>query len=115
MSKKSRKEEVKEGVQEKPKVNNVVDFADVFKGSFNSIGSLTELVNQTVLIKDVEFRETRKGYVAIVTVIVNGKEERRHTFSQVIIDQLRALEELFKSGKMIRATVRKRGSYYTLA
>jgi len=88
----------------------VKSFSDVYKGGLDSEGYLTDLVDKTMVIEGVEFTELGNyGDVAIVTIRVNSKVEKRHTFSQVLIKQLRAIQ----NDLPIKATIRKRKRYYT--
>jgi len=98
----------------KKKQVDLLSFSDVYKGSLESDGQLTEYVNQTMIIKDVEFTELGTyGEVAIAIVEVDGETKRLHTFSQVLIKQLKAIKPYLEQGKPIRATLRKRKRYYT--
>ena len=95
-------------------MSNIVDFGKIYKGSLNSDGRLSELIGKTFLIKNVEITEIALGEVAIATIEVDGKEERRHTFSAVLIDQLKQVKEFTDKGKKVRATLKKVKRYYTL-
>jgi len=92
----------------------VVAFSDVYKGSLDSHGRLTDYLNEEMIIKDVEFTELGNyGDVAIATVEVKNVERRLHTFSQVLIKQLKAIEDVLKEGKVVKARLVKRKRYYT--
>jgi hypothetical protein len=103
------------GVEGKGEEEKVVEFKEVYRGSLQSDGQLTELVDKTFVIQSVEIQEMGKyGEVAIVTIAGNGKVERRHTFSSVLIKQLKAIKEFTDKGKKVKCTLRKVKRYYTL-
>jgi len=92
----------------------VVAFSDIYKGSLESDGQLADYLNEEMIIKDVEFTELGNyGDVAIVTVEVKNVERRLHTFSKVLIRQLKAIESTLKEGKVVKARLVKRKRYYT--
>jgi hypothetical protein len=102
-------------VEEKEEEKAVVEFKEVYKGSLQSNGQLTELVDKTFVIQGVEIQEMGKyGEVAIATIELNSKVERRHTFSAVLIKQLKAIKEFTDKGKKVKCTLRKVKRYYTL-
>ena len=90
-----------------------VRFSDAYKGTFNSVGQLTKLVDKELTIIDVEFYDTSMGEAAVAVVEVDGKTERRHTFSEVLVKQLHAIEGHLRRGKKVLAILRKRKRYYT--
>ena len=97
----------------------VVSFGEISQQTFGTEGNLTDLVGQTFIIKDVEWleREIRneKVNIPIVTVEVDGKTKKYHTWSRVISKQLEAIEEQLRKGVYVKATVKKVKRYYTLA
>jgi len=95
-------------------MSDVIEFGEVYKGSLNSDGRLSELVGETFLIKSVEITEIALGEVAIAEIERDGKTERRHTFSSVLIDQLKQVKEFTDKGKKVKATLKKVKRYYTL-
>jgi hypothetical protein len=102
-------------VEEKEEEKAVVEFKEVYRGSLQSDGQLTELVDRTFIIKGVEIQEMGKyGEVAVVTIIYDRVEQRRHTFSAVLIKQLKAIKEFTDKGKKVKCTLRKVKRYYTL-
>jgi hypothetical protein len=102
-------------VEEKGEEEKVVEFKEVYRGGLGSDGQLTELVDKTFVIQGVEIQEMGKyGEVAIATIELNSKVERRHTFSAVLIKQLKALKEFTDKGKKVKCTLRKVKRYYTL-
>jgi hypothetical protein len=101
--------------EEKVEGKGVVEFKEVYRGSLMSDGQLTELVDKSFIVKSVEIQEMGKyGEVAIATIELNGKVERRHTFSSVLIKQLKAIKEFTDKGKKVKCTLRKVKRYYTL-
>jgi hypothetical protein len=102
-------------VEGKGEEEKVVEFKEVYRGSLMSDGQLTELVDKSFIIKGVEIQEMGKyGEVAIATIELNGKVERRHTFSSVLVKQLKAVKEITDKGKKVKCTLRKVKRYYTL-
>jgi hypothetical protein len=102
-------------VEEKEEEKAVVEFKEVYRGSLQSNGQLTELVDKTFVIQGVEIQEMGKyGEVAVVTIIYDRVEQRRHTFSAVLIKQLKAIKEFTDKGKKVKCTLRKVKRYYTL-
>jgi hypothetical protein len=102
-------------VEEKGEEEKVVEFKEVYRGGLGSDGQLTELVDKTFIIKGVEIQEMGKyGEVAVVTIIYDRVEQRRHTFSAVLIKQLKAIKEFTDKGKKVKCTLRKVKRYYTL-
>jgi len=84
--------------------------------------NLRELKGKYVVIHGFELLEHPRGELAILTVEFkeNGgmKIEKFHTFSKVVVKQLKAYEEYFKQGKKLlaRVTIRKgkEGVYLSL-
>jgi hypothetical protein len=102
-------------VEGKGEEEKVVEFREVYRGSLMSDGQLTELVDKSFIIKGVEIQEMGKyGEVAIATIELDGKVERRHTFSGVLVKQLKAVKEITDKGKKVKCTLRKVKRYYTL-
>lgn len=107
----------------KEKETGLVQFREIYKGKLNSDGNLSDFKNDTLIIKDVEFGTiTVKGKeteYAIATCDYNQNTLRLHTFSKVLIDQLKVIKsEIDKSkseGKPITVKVRvtKVKNYYT--
>jgi hypothetical protein len=91
-------------------------FSEVYKGELKSDGQLTELVGQNFIIKAVEVGELsgKLGEYAIATVQAGDKTMRLHTFSKVLIKQLKAVKPYVDKGEEIEATIRKIKNYYTL-
>mgnify|MGYP000380216681 CR=1 FL=1 len=103
MSKKSKKEN-----------EEIVEFSSIYKGSLGSDGRLTDYVNEIMVIEDVEFKEIDNyGEVAIVTVQLGREKLKLHTFSQVLMKQLKAIKEHTDKGKKVRARLTRRKRYYT--
>ena len=103
------------GEEKREEEKAVVDFKEVYKGSLASNGQLTEMVDKTFLITSVEIQEMgRYGEVAVATIELNGVVQRRHTFSSVLVKQLKAIKEIIDEGKKVKATLRKVKRYYTL-
>jgi len=93
------------------KTEKIKSFSEVYKGaSLNSAGQLIELVGKEIILRDVEFSELGSyGEVAVVTVEYDGNVERRHTFSSVLIKQLKAIQ----SELPVKTVIKKRKRYYT--
>jgi len=96
----------------KKKDEKVVNFSDVYKGDMDSEGQIAELVNKTFVIRDVSFDEFNLGRVAIATIEIDGKTEKRHTFSSVLIKQLEEVKKYTDEGIGVRVTLKKRKNYY---
>jgi soluble cytochrome b562 len=73
---------------------------------------LTDLVGQTVTIKEVQFFETANLVIAKV-ILEDGKAYR--TTSDVLVKQLREIKKLTDEGKLVKTTLTKRKRYYTFA
>ena len=100
--------------KKKKNEEEIVEFSDVYKGSLGSDGRLTDYVNEIMIIEDVEFTEIQNyGEVAIVTVRIGKGKLRLHTFSQVLMKQLKAIKEITDQGKKVRARLVRRKRYYT--
>jgi len=103
--------------KEEEEMKERIRFSDIQKSTLNSEGQLTDLVDQTIIIKGVEFQYF-KGFeqdVAIVIYSLEGNENethRRHTFSKPMIDQLKTIEPYLKEGKEVIATITKVKRYY---
>jgi hypothetical protein len=103
------------GVEGKGEEEKPIEFKEVYRGGLGSDGQLTELVDKTFIVKNVEIQEMGKyGEVAIATIMYDRVEQRRHTFSSVLIRQLKALKEYTDKGKKVKCTLRKVKRYYTL-
>jgi len=83
--------------------------------------NLRELRGKYVIIHGFETQEHPRGEIAVITIEHKEnnimKVEKFHTFSKVVIKQLKAYEEYFKQGKKILAKVgvRKGKSGYYLS
>jgi len=98
----------------KKKKEEVVKFSEVYKGSLNADGRLTDFVNEVMIIEKVEFAEiSNYGEVAIATVRIADSTLRLYTFSQVLIKQLKAIKEIVDQGKKVEAHLVRRKRYYT--
>jgi len=97
------------------KEKDVIDFSEFYKGSLGTEGSLSDLVNQEFIIRDVEFRATEKyGEVAIVIVELDGHKAKYHTFSGVLMQQLKEIKKKLDEGyKGVKARIKKVKRYYT--
>lgn len=77
-----------------------------------------ELVNKTVIIRHVEFREGRRGEFAVLDIVVpeTGEEGEYYTFSKVLVNELRRLyNEVWAKGKVLKAVIlvnEKKGYLY---
>lgn len=80
----------------------------------DTVGNLTDLEGETLDIINFELLAPmgNLGECSIVTILrENGETEKRHTFSKVLIKQLKEIEGKLKSRK-ITATVTKQKNYY---
>ncbi len=91
-------------------------FGEIYKGELKSEGQLTELVGTTFVIKAVEIGTLggKLGEYAIATVNTGKETKRLHTFSSVLIKQLKRVKEYTDKGEEVEATLRKVKNYYTL-
>jgi len=97
----------------KEKENEIIEFREI-KGELNSDGRLSDYVNTTMIIEDVEFKNFANiGDCAIATVKVNNETLRLHTFSKVLIKQLVRVAEVIKQGKKVQARLVRRKRYLT--
>lgn len=88
----------------------IVRFGDVApKRSKLNADPLTP--NTELVIRSVEWVNIGRFEGAVINT-ADGK--RYYTFSKVIMDQLRSIEETLRNGKLVSATVRKRRNYYVL-
>jgi len=97
-------------------MSETIKWEDIKQQQFDSIGGLTQLEGETLEIINVEFLGEigNLGEVAVVTVKrENGETEKRHTFSKVLIEQLKMIQPHLKKGKHVIAGLVKRKRYYT--
>ena len=95
----------------------IVKFEEIARKGLDTMGQLTEKVNETFYVTGVDIREMGNlGECAIVTIEdEKGNVEKRHTFSKVLVDQLKQIKETIESGEAdkVEVTLRKRKRYYT--
>ena len=94
--------------------DNVVDFDTVYMAYRPRTENLSVLEGTTFIIKAVEFEESSRGEVAVVTVETTDGEKKYHTFSKVIIRQLKAIMPVLEKGYKVRATVVRTKRYLML-
>jgi len=104
--------------RKKEKIENVevIDFSELgIKTGLDSVGRLVDLLNKCVEIdmSTLEIQTIRDREVAVVLVRYDDREERRHTFSSVIVKQLKAAKELYSNMKITARVVKVR-NYYQL-
>ncbi len=100
--------------KKKKENGEIVEFSEVYKGSLNADGRLTDYVNEIMIITNVEFNEIPNyGEVGIATVKLGKETLRLYTFSQVLIKQLKAIKEFTDKGKKVRVHLVRRKRYYT--
>jgi len=88
---------------------DVVDFETPQLPTFPN---LIEALNKVVVIKSVEFRDTRRGRV----YYIHTEDGDYYTWSKVVGRQLEELiDKYISKGIKVRATVRKVKNYLTLA
>ena len=88
-------------------------FSEIYEGAIESEGQLSELINEEFLIHDVEFKHLNLGEVALVTVEIDNEVRKLHTFSRVLIDQLKEIKKHTDKGFSIQVKLVKRKNYYT--
>ncbi len=86
-------------------------FSDIYISEWKTKGNIGDLRGKEVVIKKVEFVQGALGEVALLDVETEDGNFRVHTFSKVIIKQLKSITDKLP----IRATIKKVKSYYTLA
>lgn len=65
--------------------------------------NIKDIVGEVIVIKNVEFKDTNLGKLAIIETVDHG---RYHTFSKVMLDQLeREIKPILDSGKYVRVKV----------
>ncbi|RLJ03022.1 MAG: hypothetical protein DRP11_02005 [Candidatus Aenigmatarchaeota archaeon] len=93
----------------------IISFSEFYKGVLGSQGSLSELVNQEFIIREVEFKITEQyGETALVTIEIDGHKAKYHTFSGVLLKQLKEIKKKLDEGyKGVKVTLKKVKRYYT--
>jgi aspartate ammonia-lyase len=87
----------------------VVDFS----GGREITRNLSELVNQTFVIANIEFQEiTYRGQNTVISIITLSNGQKYHTFSTILIEQLKNIKQITDSGKMVRVKLIKTKRYY---
>jgi hypothetical protein len=100
---------VKKVEDKKPKEEKVVNIGDVLGTAMGK--RLAELEGQVITIEDfVELQGVKAPYVVMKTKEYGDV----YTFSRVVIDQLKKMQEWFNAGYKVRAKVTKKGRYWTL-
>ncbi|MCC6014104.1 MAG: hypothetical protein LM564_00175 [Desulfurococcaceae archaeon] len=98
---------------QKPKVE-VLDWSDLnLTPRLRSQGRLSELLNVCVEfdMATLEVSKWRDREVATILVRYGEKIERRHTFSEVVVKQLKAAKELFPEARITGKIVRRKNYY----
>jgi len=93
----------------------VIDFSEVQVSTLNSSGRLTDVLGTCLEfdMSTLEEHEFKNRKAITVVVRYDGKVERRHTFSEVIIKQLLKVKELYPDAKLT-AKVIKYKNYFRL-
>ena len=100
----------------KKKEREVIDFNDLgIKGGLNSQGRLTELLGECLEFDMSTLTEDEIKNRKVITIVVRYKDrtERRHTFSEVLIKQLKLARELYPNA-IITGKIIKYKSYYQI-
>jgi len=96
------------------KKSKVVKFSDLKVNTIDSEGQLTDLVDKTFTIVNIEWQTSDLyGDFAIVEGRIGNKKFRRHTFSKVLLKQLKVIGEELAKGNLVEVTLTKRKRYYT--
>jgi hypothetical protein len=91
------------------KQTSVVDF----QGSREVTKNISELVNSTFIISSVDFQEiTYRGNQTVIAIVTLSDGTKVHTFSNILIEQLKNIKQLTDSGKMVRVKLIKTKRYY---
>jgi len=94
----------------------VLDFSELdIRVGLDSAGRLLDLLNKCVEfdMTTLEIQQFGEREVAVISVSYDNRSEKRHTFSEVIIKQLKAIKELY-SNMRITAKIIKVRNYYQL-
>lgn len=95
----------------KKKASEIPRFSEVYQGEWKTQGNLSDIEGKEIIIKKVDFVEGVKGEAALIELEDDIGTYRVHTFSKVVIKQLKAILEKLP----VKATVKKVKNYYTLA
>jgi hypothetical protein len=94
---------------QEPKQETVVDFS----GGREITKNISELVNQVFVIANVEFQEiTYRGQNTVISIITLSDGSKYHSFSAILIEQLKQIKQICDSGKMVRVKLIKTKRYY---
>lgn len=95
-------------------MSEIIEFGEIHKGDIDSDGHLGDMVGKIMHIKAVEFGKLETlGDYAVVTAQVGNEIKRLHTFSAILIKQLKKIEPYVAQGKIVKAKLIKRKNYYT--
>jgi len=97
-----------------PETNRVIEFSKVsqYSGLLAECEPLANLIGEYIEISSVDYMKIPKyGEVAIITT---RNKKRYYTFSRVVIEQLRNIEDTLKKGYIIKARITKKRRYITL-
>jgi hypothetical protein len=92
----------------------IIDFSEVsrFSGLLLECEPLTNRLGEQIEIASVDYTKiARYGEAAIITT---RDKKKYYTFSKVILDQLRRIEDTLKNGYIVRARIVKKHRYLTL-
>jgi hypothetical protein len=100
--------------EELMETSKIIDFSEVsrFSGLLLECEPLTNHLGEQIEIASVDYTKiARYGEAAIITT---KDKKKYYTFSKVILDQLRRIEDTLKNGYIVRARVVKKHRYLTL-
>lgn len=90
-----------------------VNFGEVATQDWKTVGNISDIRDEEIQIVHYELIQNSKREIAIIDIIrIDGTEEKRHTFSGVLIKQLKQIESILRN-KYVLAKVTKRKNYYT--
>jgi len=91
------------------KQEQVVDF----QGSREITKNISELTNQVFIISSVQFQDlVYRGNNTTIAIITLSDGSKYHTFSSILIEQLKQIKQITDSGKMVRVKLIKTKRYY---
>jgi hypothetical protein len=96
---------------------DIIEYSPTYQRPFDTeYRRIDEILNIPLLIKDMTFEKYEDRQIAhILAETLDGKEFATRTSSSVLIKQLKQFEQIFKSGKKLKAKIIRRKRYYTLA
>lgn len=89
-------------------------FSEIVNSNWDTVGNISDLKGELLTLLGFELIQDSQNEVAIVELEREDGtiKEKRHTFSGVLIKQLKQIEPVLRNKKVL-ATVTKRKNYYT--